>query len=75
MDHGCHRHRWSAECRRMGFETRVELRLGDGQRVWAQLPLPEVDRLALEKGQTVGVDLSRSRRIGWQLVGAASVAG
>ena len=59
----------------LGFETRVELRLGDGQRVWAELPLPEVDRLALQKGQTVGVDLSRSRRIGWQLVGAASVAG
>jgi sulfate transport system ATP-binding protein len=56
----------------LGFETRAELRLGDGQRVWAQLPLTEITRLGLQQGQTVGVDLSRSRRIGWQVVGAGA---
>ncbi|MDP9364710.1 MAG: sulfate ABC transporter ATP-binding protein [Chloroflexota bacterium] len=48
----------------LGFETRAELHLEDGQRVWAHLPLPEADRLGLEQGATVGVDLSRSRRVG-----------
>jgi len=53
----------------LGFETRVELRLRDGQRVWAQLSKPEAARLDLRPGQTVGVDLSQGRRIGWQPVG------
>lgn len=53
----------------LGFETRVELRLGDGQRVWAQLAKPEAARLDLRPGQRVGVDLSQGRRIGWQPVG------
>ena len=54
----------------LGFETRVELHLADGQRVWAHLPLAEVDRLALHPGQAVGVDLSRSRRVGSELAEA-----
>ncbi len=48
----------------LGFETRVELRLADGHRVWAEMPLPEVDRLGLGAGKAVGVDLSRIRRVG-----------
>lgn len=50
----------------LGFETRVELRVQDGRRVWAQLTDPEARRLALAAGQSVGVDLSRGRTIGWQ---------
>src|SRR5690606_26432280 len=49
----------------LGFETRVELRVEDGQRVWAQLTGPEAQRLGLAAGQRVGVDLSRGRAIGW----------
>ena len=59
----------------LGFENRVELRLADGQRVWAQLARPEVERLALREEQTVGVDLSRGRRLGWQTVGLAGNRG
>ena len=54
----------------LGFETRVELRVQDGQRVWAQLTGLEAQRLGLVAGQPVGVDLSRGRTIGWQSVGA-----
>jgi sulfate transport system ATP-binding protein len=53
----------------LGFETRVELTVPGGQRVWAQLTTPEAERLGLASGQTVGVDLSRGRKIGWQAVG------
>ncbi len=52
----------------LGFETRVELRVEDGQRVWAQLTGLEAQRLGLAAGQQVGVDLSRGRAIGWQTV-------
>jgi hypothetical protein len=53
----------------LGFETRIELRLEDGQRAWAQLTAAEARRLGLELGQRVGVDLSQGRTIGWHLLG------
>ena len=43
----------------LGFEVRLELLRDDGVRVWAQLPRPEAERLALSPGQVVCV---RSRR-------------
>ena len=49
----------------LGFETRVELRrLGDGQRLWAQVTPGDLTDLAIEPGQEVGIDLGRARRIG-----------
>ena len=53
----------------LGFETRVELVLADGQRASAQLTGQEALRLGLAAGQEVGVDLSRGRTIGWQPLG------
>jgi len=48
----------------LGFETRVELRLQeDGQRLWARLTGDEAARLTLAPRETVGVDLSRGRRL------------
>ena len=38
----------------------------DGERVWAQLTRDEVARMQPAAGQTVGVDLSQSRRPGWE---------
>ncbi|MDQ3696341.1 MAG: TOBE-like domain-containing protein [Chloroflexota bacterium] len=56
----------------LGFETRVELTVPDGRRMWAQLTTPEAERLGLTAGQPVGVDLSRGRTIGWQSSGRKS---
>jgi ABC-type sulfate/molybdate transport systems ATPase subunit len=53
----------------LGFDNRIELMLPDGERVWAQLTRDEVARLQPVAGQTVGVDLSQSRRPGWEPVG------
>jgi ABC-type sulfate/molybdate transport systems ATPase subunit len=50
----------------LGFDNRIELTLQDGERVWAKLTLDEVERLQPEAGQVVGVDLSQSRRPGWE---------
>ncbi|MGH2614847.1 MAG: TOBE-like domain-containing protein [Thermomicrobiales bacterium] len=47
----------------LGFDNRLELRLPDGERVWAQLTRDEVARLRPAVGQTVGVDLSRGRSL------------
>ena len=49
----------------LGFDNRIELTLPDGERVWAQLTRDEVARMQPDAGQTVGVDLSQSRRPGW----------
>lgn len=57
----------------LGFETRVELTVANGQRVWAQRTALEAERLGLAAGQPVGVDLSRGRAIGWQAVGRRPV--
>ncbi|HLL49030.1 MAG TPA: sulfate ABC transporter ATP-binding protein [Thermomicrobiales bacterium] len=50
----------------LGFDNRIELTLPDGERVWAQLTRDEVARMQPDAGQTVGVDLSQSRRPGWE---------
>jgi hypothetical protein len=48
----------------LGFEVRVELVLADGQRLWVQVTREDMERRHLQRGQTVGVDLSRRRRFG-----------
>jgi sulfate transport system ATP-binding protein len=50
----------------LGFDNRIELTLPDGERVWAQVTRDEVIALEPAAGQIVGVDLSRSRRPGWE---------
>lgn len=45
----------------LGFEVRVDLVLADGQRLWAQVTREEAERLELQQGQRVGLDLSRRR--------------
>jgi sulfate transport system ATP-binding protein len=50
----------------LGFDNRIELVLADDERVWAQLTRDEMERLQATAGQEVGVDLSLSRRPGWQ---------
>ena len=58
----------------LGFDNRLELRLPDGERVWAQVTRDDVAQLRPEVGQTVGVDLSQSRRPGWQPAGSVPAA-
>ena len=58
----------------LGFETRVELRVADGQRVLAQMTGQEAARLDLRPGKEVGVDLSQGWRIGWQTMGTKAAA-
>jgi sulfate transport system ATP-binding protein len=58
----------------LGFDNRLELNLLDGERVWAQLTRDEVAQLRPEVGQTIGVDLSQSRRPGWQPAGYVPAA-
>jgi sulfate transport system ATP-binding protein len=48
----------------MGFEVRVELVLADGQRLWAQVTREDMERLEVQRGQSVGVDLSRRQGFG-----------
>jgi sulfate/thiosulfate transport system ATP-binding protein len=48
----------------LGFEVRVELVLADGQRLWAQVTREDMERLDVQRGQTVGVDLSRRQGFG-----------
>ena len=50
----------------LGFDNRIELTLPDGHRVWAQLTRDEVVRMQPAAGQVIGVDLSQSRRPGWE---------
>ena len=57
----------------LGFDNRLELRLGDGERVWAQMTRDEVARLQPVAGQTIGVDLSQSRRPGREREGLAAM--
>jgi sulfate transport system ATP-binding protein len=59
---------------RLGFDNRIELTLPDGERVVAQVTRDEVARLQPAAGQTIGVDLSQSRRPGWPSAGYAPVA-
>jgi sulfate transport system ATP-binding protein len=46
----------------LGFEVRVDLLLGDGQRVWAQLSREDAEELELAQGQIVFVRPSRTRQ-------------
>jgi hypothetical protein len=46
----------------LGFDAWVELRLGSGETLWAQLPRTEIDRLAVAPGMTVGADLTQRVR-------------
>jgi hypothetical protein len=50
----------------LGFDNRIELTLPDRHRVWAQLTRDEVARMRPAIGQVIGVDLSQSRRPGWE---------
>ncbi|MFN8679124.1 MAG: sulfate ABC transporter ATP-binding protein [Thermomicrobiales bacterium] len=51
----------------LGFDNRIELTLHvNGERVWAQLTRDEMQRVRPVAGDTVGVDLSLSRRPGWE---------
>ncbi|MEZ4563699.1 MAG: sulfate ABC transporter ATP-binding protein [Thermomicrobiales bacterium] len=51
----------------LGFDNRIELTLHvSGERVWAQLTREEMQRIRPVAGDTVGVDLSLSRRPGWE---------
>ena len=45
----------------LGFEVRVELRLSDGQAIWAQLTRERAAELELEEGQIVPVRLGAAR--------------
>jgi sulfate transport system ATP-binding protein len=45
----------------LGFEVRVELVLGDGDGLWAQITRAEAEALELEKGQIVHIRPSRGR--------------
>jgi sulfate transport system ATP-binding protein len=46
----------------LGFEVRAELTLADGQPLQALLTREEAERLELQQGQTVGIDLRRGVR-------------
>ncbi|MFT4039172.1 MAG: TOBE-like domain-containing protein, partial [Thermomicrobiales bacterium] len=50
----------------LGFDNRIELSLQNGDRVWAQLTRDEMQRIRPVAGDTIGVDLSLSRRPGWE---------
>ena len=56
----------------LGFDNRIELTLPDGEHVWAQMTRDEVARIQPAAGQVVGVDLSQSRRPGWEPGGFAA---
>jgi sulfate transport system ATP-binding protein len=45
----------------LGFEVRVELVRSDGERLWAQLPRDEAERLELANGQIVYTRPSREQ--------------
>jgi sulfate transport system ATP-binding protein len=46
---------------RLGFEVRVELVLGDGDKLWAQLTKTQADELELAEGQIVYARPSHAR--------------
>ncbi|MBD0317034.1 MAG: TOBE-like domain-containing protein [Thermoleophilia bacterium] len=48
----------------LGFEVRVELALGDGRRISAQVTRDAAEKMALERGQTVFVRPSRATVVG-----------
>jgi sulfate/thiosulfate transport system ATP-binding protein len=46
---------------KLGFEVRVELALGDGDEIWAQLPREYAEELELQEGQIINVRPKRTR--------------
>jgi sulfate/thiosulfate transport system ATP-binding protein len=46
---------------KLGFEVRVELALGDGEEIWAQLPREYAEELELQEGQIINVRPKRTR--------------
>ncbi|HXV05653.1 MAG TPA: sulfate ABC transporter ATP-binding protein [Solirubrobacterales bacterium] len=48
----------------LGFEVRVEVMLGDGTDVWAQLTRGDLQRLELRKGQIVYLQPGEAKRFG-----------
>jgi sulfate/thiosulfate transport system ATP-binding protein len=45
----------------LGFETRVELLLADGEQLWAQMTLTEAELMELAEGQIVYVRPRRAK--------------
>jgi sulfate transport system ATP-binding protein len=45
----------------LGFEVRVELALGDGKEIWAQLTREQAEQLELREGQIVYVRPERTK--------------
>lgn len=48
----------------LGFEVRVEVVLGDGSEIWAQLTRAELQRLELREGQIVYLQPGEAKRFG-----------
>jgi sulfate/thiosulfate transport system ATP-binding protein len=54
----------------LGFEIRVELVLGDGTEVWAQLTRSELQRLELREGQIAYLRPRHTKRFGGEAIAA-----
>jgi sulfate/thiosulfate transport system ATP-binding protein len=56
---------------KLGFEVRVELALGNGEEIWAQLPREQAEELELGEGQAVNVRPKRARTFSGRTTAAA----
>lgn len=56
----------------LGFEIRVELLLGDGTQVWAQLTRKELQRLELREGQLVYLRPGNGKSFSGDAISAAA---
>jgi molybdopterin-binding protein len=45
----------------LGFEVRVELKLGDGRELWAQVTRETAEQLELKEGQILALRLPQPR--------------
>jgi sulfate/thiosulfate transport system ATP-binding protein len=57
---------------KLGFEVRVELALGDGEEIWAQLPREYAEELELHEGQIINVRPKRTRTFSGRPTAAAA---
>jgi sulfate/thiosulfate transport system ATP-binding protein len=57
---------------KLGFEVRVELALGDGEEIWAQLPREYAEELELQEGQIINVRPKRTRTFSGRTTAAAA---
>jgi sulfate transport system ATP-binding protein len=57
---------------KLGFEVRVELALGDGDEIWAQLPREYAEELELQEGQIINVRPKRTRTFSGRTTAAAA---